>query len=99
MGSEAGTSKDAMGLIPRFLDDMFTTLYDQKNESVRDALQQQSPAKSKKPANSLVGFSATASFLEVYGEDIYDLLDSNDNNNRISLKLREKEDGQVFVVD
>jgi hypothetical protein len=45
---------------------------------------------------SLVGFKVSASFLEVYGEDIFDLLDDNDD--RESLKLREKEDGEVFVV-
>lgn len=98
MGSEAGTSEEAMGLIPRFLDGMFTTLFDRKNESVKSVLQ--SPLKSNTRGNSLtpslVGFKVTASFLEVYGEDIYDLLD--DNNDRASLKLREKEDGQVFVV-
>lgn len=99
MGSEAGSSNDTMGLIPRFLDGMFATLFDRKNESVKSVLQ--SPTKASTPntnahAPSLVGFKVSTSFLEVYGEDIYDLLDDNDD--RASLKLREKEDGEVFAV-
>jgi kinesin family protein 4/21/27 len=99
MGSEAGSSNDTLGLIPRFLDAMFASLFDQKNKSVQSVLK--SPSKSDSAdANpqspSLVGFKVSASFLEVYGEDIFDLLDDNDD--RESLKLREKEDGEVFVV-
>ena len=98
MGSEAGSSGNTVGLIPRFLEAMFTTLFDRKNASVKSALQ--SPTKPSSGSNyqspSLVGFTVSASFLEVYGEDIYDLLDDNDD--RKSLKLRENEDGEVFVV-
>ena len=99
MGSEAGNLDETKGLIPRFLDGMFTALFDQKNASVKSALQ--SPTKTDSPGGknqtpSLVNFRVSASFLEVYGDDIYDLLDDNDD--RASLRLREKEDGEVFVV-
>lgn len=47
---------------------------------------------------SLVGFKVSASFLEVYGDDIYDLL-NDDDDTRTSLKLRENEHGRVFAAD
>jgi len=111
MGSEAGTVSESSGLIPRFLGGIFTTLFDRKNTAVKSSLQ--SPTKSCTSSNdntaknsssnnvaapSLVGFKVSASFLEVYGDDIYDLLD-DDNDIRTSLKLRENENGQVFVAN
>ncbi|EED95723.1 predicted protein, partial [Thalassiosira pseudonana CCMP1335] len=44
--------------------------------------------------SSLVDYKVSASFLEVYGEAIHDLLDED----RQSLKLREDSKGEVFVV-
>jgi len=52
-----------------------------------DNLQGQQP-------DALIEFRLTASFLEVYGEDIHDLLDED----RKSLPLREDSNGEVIVV-
>ncbi|KAL7464918.1 hypothetical protein ACHAXS_005246 [Conticribra weissflogii] len=98
MGSEAheenlsedllmGNLSDNVGLIPRFMFDIFSTLEERKAES-EDLLL------SGKATDSLINFSVTASFLEVYGEDIYDLVDGS----RQSLKLREDSSGEVFVM-
>ncbi|KAL3798424.1 hypothetical protein HJC23_005077 [Cyclotella cryptica] len=97
MGSEAGGLNESAGLIPRFLSGMFTTLFERKSASVKSALR--SPSKTDGSVGnsqipSLIDFRVSASFLEVYGEDIYDLLDED----RTSLKLREDTNGQVFVV-
>ncbi|KAL7517721.1 hypothetical protein ACHAWX_002619 [Stephanocyclus meneghinianus] len=97
MGSEAGGLNESAGLIPRFLNGVFTTLFERKSASVKSALR--SPPKSygsdyNSQNPSLIDFRVSASFLEVYGEDIYDLLDED----RTSLKLREDTSGQVFVV-
>jgi hypothetical protein len=91
MGSECGFREEEGGLIPRFLEGMFERLFDRKSEGVKSALMQN---KSNYSQPSLVDFAVSASFLEVYGEDIYDLLDEDRN----SLRLREDTEGRVFVV-
>lgn len=44
-------------------------------------------------------FKIRASFLEIYGEDVYDLIGiaSSPSNSRVSLPVREDESGRVFV--
>ena len=74
MGSEAHTELELMpntGLIPRFLQDLFTQLSNQGDE-----------------------FCLETSFLEVYGDDIHDLLDLS----RSVLPLREDGVGGVVCV-
>jgi len=81
--------KENQGLIPRFLFDLFENLNDQS-------------AANKSEIRS---HSVLVSFLEIYGEDVYDLLgyQSNRNtsstgvNDRPSLSVRENEHGHVFV--
>jgi len=80
-----------LGLIPRFLKDIFQHLhstYPPSNDSNGD-----------RTASSLV-YTVTASFLEVYGEDVHDLLgsDSNDSNSTESLPLREDSNGTTSVI-
>lgn len=85
-GSEAHGVKSAeelsenAGLIPRFMSDIFATLVRRKRAS-------------EKRAESLTEFKVMASFLEVYGEDIHDLLDED----RRSLPIREDSNGDVVV--
>ena len=85
-GSEAHGVKSAeelsenAGLIPRFMSDIFATLVRRKRAS-------------EKRAESLIEFKVMASFLEVYGEDIHDLLDED----RRSLPIREDSNGDVVV--
>ena len=67
MGSEAHT-QTSEGLIPRFVQTLFTRLSEEG-----------------------ISFSLTASFLEVYAEEIYDLLHAD----RPTIPLREDADGQV----
>ena len=78
MGSESHTEPETSthgGLIPRFMSDFFRSLQKKKQES--DAGKEDSPV--------LLDFKLTASFLEVYGEEIFDLLDEG----RKALPLRE----------
>ncbi|KAL7448200.1 hypothetical protein ACHAWC_000437, partial [Mediolabrus comicus] len=97
MGSEARNEKlhDNDGLIPRFISDMFQSLMQRRKESEM-ALLQSSDSMDEKPKvnTSLVDFDLTASFLEVYGEDIYDLLV---DETRTPLKLREGSNKEVVV--
>ncbi len=70
------------GLIPRFMSDIFAILVRRKGASEKASR-----------AKSLIEFKVTASFLEVYGEDIHDLLDED----RRSLPIREDSNGDVVV--
>eukprot|EP01038_Epipyxis_sp_PR26KG_P011496 gene11496-15400_t len=50
--------------------------------------------------NERLSFKAKISFLEIYGEEIYDLIGSNStsrNSRALSLPIREDENGKVFV--
>lgn len=95
MGSEAHTTelelmedattsnKNKIGLIPRFMNDLFAQLKEEEDTC---------------------GYFLEASFLEVYGEDVHDLLDSSSNNSsgssssRVSLPLREDSNGGVVCA-
>mmetsp|Transcript_36339 Transcript_36339/g.74047 ORF Transcript_36339/g.74047 Transcript_36339/m.74047 type:complete len:1130 (-) Transcript_36339:43-3432(-) len=101
MGSEAHTANwrddnilnDNDGLIPRFISGMFQSLI-QRREEAEKALLQSVDGDKERPASSLVDFQVSASFLEVYGEDIYDLLV---DESRTPLKLREGTNKEVVV--
>jgi hypothetical protein len=88
MGSEAHTEPESSshtGLIPRFMSDFFQTLQ-MKKEASDEAGNDTSQA--------LLEYHLTASFLEVYGEDIFDLLDAD----RKSFPLRENSNGEVVIA-
>jgi kinesin family member 21 len=87
MGSEAHSEPESSthsGLIPRFMSDFFHSLQKKKEES----------DKGKEGSPVLLGYSLTASFLEVYGEEIFDLLDED----RKPLPLREDSHGGVVIA-
>ena len=87
MGSEAHVEPEASsqaGLIPRFITDFFLKMQQKKSAS----------DKGIEGSQVLLEYSLKASFLEVYGEDVYDLLDTN----RCSLPLREDSKGGIVVV-
>jgi len=84
MGSEAHTElhlSDATGLIPRFMNDLFENLQRSDDNS----------AEQGGCSGPRCGYTLQASFLEVYGEDVHDLLDPA----RPSLPLREDGSGGV----
>lgn len=88
MGSEAHADGEEMclhpGLIPRFMSDVFGYLEQRKGES---------DAAGDKTGQALLEYRVSASFLEVYGEDVHDLLDKD----RTTLPLRENANGGVVV--
>jgi kinesin family protein 4/21/27 len=87
MGSEAHTEPETSsqaGLIPRFITDFFLQL--QKKKEASD--------NGEEGSQVLLDYNLKASFLEVYGEDVYDLLDVN----RHSLPLREDAEKGIVVV-
>ena len=89
MGSEAHTEPEESsqtGLIPRFIADFFLRLQKKKEASDKGSVGERGQV--------LLDYSLKASFLEVYGEDVFDLLDSN----RKSLPLREDSEGGIVVV-
>jgi len=102
MGSEAHTANlrdgnlsDTDGLIPRFLSAMFQSLIQRREESEKALLQSfDGEVERPKIVASLVDFQLSASFLEVYGEDIYDLLG---DESRTPLKLREGSNKEVVI--
>ena len=76
----------SVGLIPRFMADLFRGI-------------ESSSATSDEASENLQPFykyAVTASFLEVYGEDIHDLLALN-HNNPPSLPIREDSTGVTVV--
>ena len=104
MGSEAGGNfegnlrnaslGDNEGLIPRFMSDMFASLVERREASEKALLQSRKGNNISEQTISLIDFNVTASFLEVYGEDIFDLLDEDRN----ALKIREDTNKEVIVV-
>ena len=87
MGSEAHVEPEASsqaGLIPRFITDFFIEMQRKKGDS----------DKGVEGSQVLLDYSLKASFLEVYGEDVYDLLDAD----RESLPLREDSKGGIVVT-
>jgi len=87
MGSEAHIepeSSSQTGLIPRFITDFFHEMHRKKAAS-DDGVQGD---------QILLDYSLKASFLEVYGEDVFDLL----NEHRCSLPLREDSNGGIVVA-
>ena len=105
-----------IGLIPRFMADVFASLEEQKRRAASEAAAAAvSPSKpsakigednqtkrskssggdgSSSASSKLVHYDVSASFLEVYGEDVHDLLDED----RKTLPLREDGTGSVSVV-
>ena len=82
-GAVGSGEASPVGLIPRFVDDLFTHLAERQ--------QHQPP---QQAGNTVV----SASFLEIYGEDVYDLLDdSADGRGRPSLPIREDVNAGVMV--
>ena len=87
MGSEAHVEPEESsqaGLIPRFITDFFLEM--QRKKAASD--------EGIEGSQVLLDYHLKASFLEVYGEDVYDLLDAN----RSSLPLREDSKGGIVVV-
>ncbi len=83
--AEQGTER--LGLIPRFVSDLFENLESSSSE------------------NEKTSYKVKVSFLEIYGEDVYDLIALNANSHKVgeppsrtaSLPVREDENGRVFV--
>lgn len=101
MGSEAHTQPEGspqVGLIPRFISDFFRKMQVKKQASDDasnvDDNSGDSPVSDAPSPPALLEYSMKASFLEVYGEDVFDLLDSE----RKSLPLREDSAGGVVIA-
>ncbi len=100
MGSEAHTQPEGspqVGLIPRFISDFFHRMNVKKE--VSDEAQKKADSSCRSSGfesipPTLLDYHMKASFLEVYGEDVYDLLDSE----RKSLPLREDSAGGVVIA-
>jgi len=102
MGSESGTSDGNMGLIPRFLEEIFA-----RTSSAPPPESRPMDESTAVVCNPLISRAEelgaqppllTVSFLEIYGEDIYDLLQEPDSDDKSkSLALRE-DNGSVSVV-
>jgi hypothetical protein len=83
-GGNVNVGDGGSGLIPRFLHDIFDNLRRRKKQD--SLLDKKAKAKGYQGRQSkLMDYKVSASFLEVYGEDIHDLLadghDGNNNNN------------------
>ena len=107
MGSEAHADigvSETTGLIPRFMNDLFASLQrKQEAGSCKQAAAASSSIHQKdgetntasgsvtSPTSSLVEYSIEASFLEVYGEDVHDLLQPS----RPPVPIREDANGGV----
>jgi hypothetical protein len=102
MGSEAHSELELSaqtGLIPRFMNDLFQGLQRKQQDTAKG--QQSGEEKDHDNNNTntspqLIQYNLQASFLEVYGEDVHDLLD--DYKSRRSLPLREDADGGIVIA-
>jgi kinesin family protein 4/21/27 len=107
MGSECGASDDHQGLIPRFVEEIFARVAaptmesrprDENSAVVCNPLVGEQPEAAQQLEVAAAAPFATVSFLEIYGEDIFDLLQEPDTEGKTkSLQLRE-ESGAVAVV-
>jgi kinesin family protein 4/21/27 len=93
MGTSTEESDDYKGLVPRFIADLFDNLSSPDSGATAEQHLQQ-----HHESESVV----TISFLEIYGEDVYDLLGVERYTNtiinaRVSMSVREDEKGVVFV--
>lgn len=109
MGSESlqtdsSTDTSTHGLIPRFLADIFsstkarTTNTDTSDN--RTPHNEDSPDINNKQQQIKTTFQVSASFLEVYGEAVHDLLDfdTDSETGRKALSLREDMSGEITVA-
>lgn len=95
MGTSSEETDDYKGLVPRFVTDLFENITMASESGAMDggeASDESSEMESK----------VSISFLEIYGEDVYDLLGSDRysntiNSGRISMSVREDDKGNVFV--
>lgn len=88
MGSEAHEDTEISshtGIIPRFMRDLFASL--EKRKEISDSAVENS-------GPMLTEYSLTASFLEVYGEDVHDLLIPS----RPSVPVREDSNGGIVCA-
>jgi kinesin family protein 4/21/27 len=94
------------GLIPRFMNDIFSLLHQRKmmgqemflaeKGMLQGKANENNPmANSQKYGGQLIDYQVSATFLEVYGEDIHDLLG---DDSRQVLPLREDGEGGIVVV-
>jgi len=101
-------SDGELGLIPRFMSTIFSHLHQRREVDSSTSSTNNSNGSNTTPntptntttqpqQNELVDFSVSASFLEVYGEDIRDLLKESDSINE-PLPLREDATGGVIAV-
>lgn len=100
--TESSTISINQGLIPRFMSDIFSSLQYRKTQqnNTRGADEDICTTKQQQQ-NQLIDYKISASFIEVYGEDIHDLLDDNPctlPEDRPSLPLREDGNGGIVVV-
>jgi hypothetical protein len=101
-GSEAHSELELSaqtGLIPRFMNDLFQGLQQKQQATKQEQNKEgeQYDNRNTKTSPQLIQHNLQASFLEVYGEDVHDLLD--DNKSRHLLSLREDADGSIAVPD
>jgi hypothetical protein len=89
----SGTLSSTMGLIPRFVHDLFRLLDNKKNVSDHAT----TTGDSNTTSPSIIQYDLQASFLEVYGEDVHDLLDGRHGRSQNSLPLREDAQGGIIV--
>ncbi|GFH45956.1 kinesin family member 4/21/27 [Chaetoceros tenuissimus] len=83
------------GLIPRFMNDIFSSLHDRKIRDQEEINNEQNNSEhGRQHQNYLIEYQVSASFLEVHNENIYDLLG---NDSRKELPLREDGKGGIVV--
>lgn len=90
--NESESYNESQGLIPRFLSNIFSTLstHYEENQQHEDRNETQM---NQQMTNKTPKYEISASFLEVYGEEIQDLRD----NDQKSLPIREDSSGEVSV--
>ena len=92
-----GDDEFNQGLIPRFMKDIFSSLERRKNQShySMNMTKNNNSKRIDQSSSQLIDYSLTASFLEIYSEEIRDLLS---NDSKQTLPIRDDSNGGVVVV-
>ncbi|KAI8970484.1 P-loop containing nucleoside triphosphate hydrolase protein [Mycotypha africana] len=83
MGTAGNVSNESKGIIPRFSENLFKWIENQQNSQQQEQQQQQ---------REHVKFEVKCSFLELYNEEIIDLLK---NNKKSNIVIREDNNGNI----
>ena len=96
LSSNATDDEFSQGLIPRFMRETFSSLEYMKQNSKSHKSDETDVDVNNR--GQLIDYTVSASFLEIYSEEIYDLLSNDLHDSKHTLPIRDDANGGVVVV-